>query len=101
MLNNLNKNWISGFSTLDFQDLAEFIINLADKNPGFTEFRKVLLENGAEFADSFIENILRIINHMKPKSQGEGGGGEKDYMRQNLPFLALPDEIREKKVSQT
>ena len=80
------------------QDLAEFIIDLAEKNSGFTEFRKALLDNGAEFADSFIENILRIINHMKPKGRGkgEGGGGAKDYMREQLPFLALPDEEKKK-----
>ena len=35
---------------------------------------------------------------MKPKGRGkgEGGGGAKDYMREQLPFLALPDEEKKK-----
>ena len=42
-----------------YQDLAEFIIDLAEKNPDLSAFTKALADNGAEFADSFIENILR------------------------------------------
>ena len=41
------------------QDLAEFIIDLAEKNSDLTSFTKALADNGAEFAESFIENILR------------------------------------------
>ena len=44
---------------LNAQDLAEFIIDLAEKNPDLSSFTKALADNGAEFADSFIENILR------------------------------------------
>ena len=83
------------------KDLAEFIIDLADKNPSFDSFKKVLAENGAEFADSFIENILRIIQHMMPKKSGDksggggGGGGKLDYLKEQLPFLALPNDEKE------
>ena len=45
--------------SLNDKDLAEFIIDLAGKHPDLPSFTKVLAENGAEFADSFIENILR------------------------------------------
>ena len=41
--------------------MAEFIIDLAGKNSGFSAFKKSLTDNGAEFADSFIENILRLV----------------------------------------
>ena len=43
------------------KDLAEFIIDLAEKsNFNFEKYKKSLLENGAEFTDSFVDNILRI-----------------------------------------
>lgn len=51
---------------LNDKDLAEFIIALAEKNQTFADFKKVLIENGAEFPDSFITNLLRIIQLMKP-----------------------------------
>lgn len=51
---------------LNDKDLAEFIIALAEKHQTFTDFKKVLIENGAEFPDSFITNLLRIIQLMKP-----------------------------------
>lgn len=46
--------------------LAEFIIDLATDNSTFGDFKRVLFENGAEFNDSFITNLLRIIQLMKP-----------------------------------
>lgn len=51
---------------LNDKDLAEFIIDIAGKNPVFADFKRVLADNGAEFTDSFVENLLRIIKHMKP-----------------------------------
>lgn len=49
------------------KDLAEFIIDLAEKNPSFEKFKKVLLEaSGEPFPDSFIANLLRIIQKMNP-----------------------------------
>ena len=85
------------------KDLAEFIIDLAEKNPTFDKFKKVLHENGAEnFADSFIENLLRIIKHMKPKNDSKNEANEKepktkmDKLAKNLPFLALPNDATKK-----
>lgn len=54
---------------LNDKDLAEFIIALAEKNQTFADFKKVLVENGAEFPDSFITNLLRIIQLMKPSQK--------------------------------
>ena len=45
--------------SLNDKDLAEFLIELAKKNPELEKFRAVLAENGAEFSESFVENILR------------------------------------------
>ncbi|XP_075166132.1 ATP-dependent RNA helicase pea [Haematobia irritans] len=52
------------------KDLAEFIIDLQSKNPTFETFRKALIDNGAEFPDSLITNLERIIKLMKPTSAG-------------------------------
>ncbi|XP_013099983.2 ATP-dependent RNA helicase DHX8 [Stomoxys calcitrans] len=52
------------------KDLAEFIIDLQSKNPTFETFRKALIDNGAEFPDSLITNLERIIKLMKPTSNG-------------------------------
>lgn len=54
------------------KDLAEFIIDLAEKNTSFETFKKTLIENGAEFPDSFISNLLRIIQLMKTSKKSTG-----------------------------
>jgi ATP-dependent RNA helicase DHX8/PRP22 len=41
--------------------LAEFIIDLSDQNPDPAVFNKALIENGAEFGESFVGTLLRII----------------------------------------
>ena len=83
------------------KDLAEFIIDLAEKNSNLDEFKKALEENGADFADSFVENILRIIKHMKPKMAGGSKKSEKsekvsktkiEKMAESFPFLSIPDK---------
>ena len=83
------------------KDLAEFIIDLAEKNPSLDGFKKALSENGAEFADSFVENILRIIKHMKPKMAGGSKKTDKpgkesktkvEKLAESFPFLSLPDK---------
>merc|ERR1711963_515486 len=48
-------------------------------------------------ADSFIENLLRIIKHMKPKHEDEKEPKTKmDKLAKNLPFLALPNDATKK-----
>jgi len=82
------------------KDLAEFIIDLAEKNPTTALFKKALIDNGAEFADSFIENILRIIKHMKPKvaaaavpkKSEKKSKSKMENLAENFPFLSLPDQ---------
>ena len=92
--------------SMNDKDLAEFIIDLATKSKTLAKFKAALLENGAEFSDSFIENLLRIIQHMTP---GAAGAGKPDadaeprtklgYLREQLPCLAIPDNKVTKEVS--
>ncbi|XP_014085712.2 ATP-dependent RNA helicase DHX8 [Bactrocera oleae] len=84
---------------LNDKDLAEFIIDLEHKNSTFDSFRKALHENGAEFPDSFVTNLQRIINLMKPDrdtAELEGNGSIKtakaDQLTRMFPGLALPND---------
>ncbi|KAL4714112.1 hypothetical protein ACJJTC_008466 [Scirpophaga incertulas] len=79
---------------LNDKDLAEFIIDLADKNKTFDEFKKALIENGAEFSDSFMTNLLRIIQHMKPTKIVEHPleSIEKNPLATKFPGLAIPND---------
>lgn len=79
---------------LCFYFLAEFIIHLSEKNNTPDTFKKALIENGAEFSDSFMSNLLRIIQHMKPKkkSSEDLNVNEKDDLANKFPGLAIPNE---------
>ncbi|XP_002015787.2 ATP-dependent RNA helicase DHX8 [Drosophila persimilis] len=84
------------------KDLAEFIIDLENKNQSYDAFRKALLENGAEFPDSLVQNLQRIINLMRPSrprggsEEKIGSGSSKDDKKSQLmkmfPGLALPND---------
>lgn len=56
---------------LNDKDLAEFIVHLAENNITFDSFKKALIENGAELSDSFMGNLLRLIEKMNPKMRQE------------------------------
>ncbi|XP_046964706.1 ATP-dependent RNA helicase DHX8 [Vanessa cardui] len=81
---------------LNDKDLAEFIIDLADKNPYFDDFKKALIENGAEFSDSFMTNLLRIIQHMKPvpceKEKSDDKDNKSNPLANKFPGLAIPND---------
>ncbi|KAH8401335.1 hypothetical protein KR009_004630 [Drosophila setifemur] len=85
------------------KDLAEFIIDLENKHRSYDSFRKALLENGAEFPDSLVQNLQRIINLMRPgRPPGGASDGKlspvngKDDKASKLlklfPGLALPND---------
>ena len=86
--------------SLNDKDLAEFLIHLAEKNDTSEKYYKALQENGAEFSPSFSENLLRLIKHMKSKSDVPEPSFEKvpkgkiGKLSQGLPFLALPNEAK-------
>uniref|UniRef100_H2SB51 ATP-dependent RNA helicase DHX8 n=1 Tax=Takifugu rubripes TaxID=31033 RepID=H2SB51_TAKRU len=80
------------------KDLAEFVICLAEKNQTFDEFKAVLIENGAEFTDTLIANLLRLIQTMRSSpstsnaDQTEGKPkSEKDNLKDKYPALCQPD----------
>ncbi|XP_060604333.1 ATP-dependent RNA helicase DHX8-like [Ruditapes philippinarum] len=83
------------------KDLAEFVISLAEKNDTFESFKKVLMENGAEFGDSLIANLLRLIQKMKPKPKSVDKEvkvtkdmSDLEIKKKLFPGLALPNEVR-------
>ena len=89
------------------KDMAEFIIDLADENSTFDSFKTALIANQAQFTDSFIANLLRIIQHMRPKKKSKNVDldgdddddtnddrkkDDKEMKRALYPCLALPDQ---------
>ncbi|XP_049615340.2 ATP-dependent RNA helicase DHX8 isoform X1 [Syngnathus scovelli] len=83
------------------KDLAEFVISLAEKEPTFDGFKALLLKNGAEFTDSLIGNLLRLIQTMRPpsKSSTSKAASEvqkplsgKDKLKELFPALCRPNE---------
>lgn len=52
------------------------------------------MKNGAEFSDSFISNLLRIIQHMRPKKNKSTklDDSPKDNLSFKFPGLAIPNE---------
>ncbi|KAK0174577.1 hypothetical protein PV327_010335 [Microctonus hyperodae] len=76
---------------LNDKDLAEFVIHLAEENTTFEAFKKALFEYGGEFPDSFISNLLRIIQHMKPSKSSEKNSTltKQEEIAKRYPGLAL------------
>lgn len=86
---------------LNDKDLAEFIIDLAENNQTFDAFKKALIENGADsFHDSFISNLLRIIQLMKSNKTNMTETEIKsklvaDKMAMKFPGLALTNHTQD------
>jgi ATP-dependent RNA helicase DHX8/PRP22 len=92
------------------KDLAEFIIHLAEKNDTFDKFKKALVETSGSdaFPDSFIANLLRLIQRMnpsmRPKESNSTNGTNGAMTASNIrevdpqvkkilcPALALPNQ---------
>lgn len=89
---------------LNDKDVAEFIISLAERSKRLDKFKKELAENGGDqFADSFVESLWRLIQHMMPSLTAPPTSGkikeevdkpktEKERKRALLPFLAMPND---------
>lgn len=78
---------------------AEFIIHLSEKHNTLETFKKVLLENGAEFSDSFVSNLLRIIQHMRPATSADSASSSKaivpqDKLTMKFPGLAIANQTQ-------
>ncbi|XP_060951532.1 LOW QUALITY PROTEIN: ATP-dependent RNA helicase DHX8-like [Limanda limanda] len=83
------------------KDLAEFVISLAEKEPSFDGFKAILLANGAEFMDSLIGNLLRLIQTMRPPTKAPASkvseayvkpNTEKDRLKELFPALCRANE---------
>ena len=86
---------------LDFILVAEFIIDIADKNPDYDSFNSALQKNGADLPGSFVSNLQRLIHHMRPPKPKKSSLGAKvkksksvkvEKRREKYPGLCIPDE---------
>ena len=89
---------------LNDKTLAEFVIALHDESKGLPEFKQKLKDVGANFPDSFVENMDRLILNMHPKHKkkptavAENGSSEEvvldelDKKKRMFPGLALKDQ---------
>ncbi|KAI9015874.1 hypothetical protein CLU79DRAFT_336319 [Phycomyces nitens] len=69
--------------------LAEYILHLHEAAKGSLKKFKASLKD-ADFSDSFIENLDRVIKTMKPK--GSRMEESLEVKTENFPGLALPDD---------
>merc|ERR1739838_408472 len=53
------------YLSLDSKDLAEFVIDLADKHRTMEAFRKSLIENGADFSGGLMRSLFDLVNRMR------------------------------------
>ncbi|KAI0778818.1 P-loop containing nucleoside triphosphate hydrolase protein [Trametes elegans] len=96
---------IDNYTGLTDKTLAEFVISLHDQSKSLPEFKDKLREVGANFPDSFIENVDRLILTLHPKHKkkhapvgNENGSAdgpvidEVDKKKRLFPGLALKDQ---------
>ncbi|TCD63346.1 DEAH-box ATP-dependent RNA helicase prp22 [Steccherinum ochraceum] len=90
---------------LNDKTIAEFIISLHEDSKTRDEFKRKLVDMGANFPDSFVETVDRLILSMHPKHKkklsvtGDGNAAtngatldESDKKRRMFPGLALKDK---------
>jgi ATP-dependent RNA helicase DHX8/PRP22 len=95
---------------LNDKTLAEFVIDIHDKSKTLADFKAKLKEVGADFPESFVENIDRLVltlhpKHKKKKNSAEANGkaesngndalDEKDKQKRLFPGLALANQERQ------
>ncbi|TFY78795.1 hypothetical protein EWM64_g5219 [Hericium alpestre] len=92
---------IDNHTGLSDKTLAEFVIDLHDQSKSLPEFKAKLKDAGADFPESFIENMDRLILNMHPKhkkkvakanGKGKENGEEQDKQKRRFPGLALADQ---------
>jgi ATP-dependent RNA helicase DHX8/PRP22 len=98
---------IDNHTGLNDKTLAEFVINLHDQSKTLPEFKQKLKDVGAEFPESFVENMDRLILNMHPKhkkkasngdaadTNGEFTLGEAEKKRRMFPGLALTNQDKD------
>ncbi|KAA1467822.1 P-loop containing nucleoside triphosphate hydrolase protein [Dentipellis sp. KUC8613] len=95
---------IDNHTGLNDKTLAEFVIDLHDQSKTLPEFKQKLKDVGADFPESFVENMDRLIltlhpKHKKKSSKSNGKGKEnadaipeQDRQKRLFPGLALADQ---------
>jgi ATP-dependent RNA helicase DHX8/PRP22 len=97
---------IDNHTGINNKTLAEFVIELHDQSKTLADFKAKLKEVGADFPESFVENIDRLVLTLHPKhkkkssfeengndkSGADGALDEKDKQKRMFPGLALADQ---------
>lgn len=97
---------IYNHTTLNDKTLAEFVIDLHDQSKTLADFKSKLQQAGADFQESFVENIDRLVLTLHPKhkkkssteangklkSNGDDAPEDKDKQKRLFPGLALADQ---------
>ena len=94
---------IDNYTGINDKTLAEFVISLHDQCKTLAEFKGKLQEVGANFPESFIENVDRLILTLHPKHKKKPAGKENaltdgpvldeaDKRKRMFPGLALKDQ---------
>ncbi len=97
---------IDNHAGINDKTLAEFVIELHDQSKTLTDFKAKLKEVGADFPESFVENIDRLVLTLHPKhrkkhssetngkvkSGSDGTLNENDKQKRLFPGLALADQ---------
>ncbi|EPX74738.1 ATP-dependent RNA helicase Prp22 [Schizosaccharomyces octosporus yFS286] len=100
---------IKNHTGIDDKTLSEFVINLYEKSKTYDEFKGNVQASGGDFADSFLQNVARLIRELHPKlkatSQVDRNSGNKKTEESNItsegdntnrkrelfPSLSIPD----------
>ncbi|KAI0053412.1 P-loop containing nucleoside triphosphate hydrolase protein [Auriscalpium vulgare] len=103
---------IENHTSLSDKTVAEFVIDLHGKCKTLPEFKTKLKEFGADFPESFVENMDRLILTLHPKhkrkaskkskkdaAKGEVLPDEQDKKKRMFPGLALSDQTWQPSVS--
>ena len=94
---------IDNYTGLNDKTLAEFVISLHDQSKTLAEFKGKLQEVGANFPESFIDNVDRLILTLHPKHKKKPAGNqnavadgpvidEADKKKRMFPGLSLKDQ---------
>ncbi|KAK7058518.1 DEAH-box ATP-dependent RNA helicase prp22 [Paramarasmius palmivorus] len=97
---------IVNYTNVNDKVLAEFVISLHEQsNKSLPEFKSKLKEVGADFPDSFVENVDRLILSLHPKhkkkpaangnasaAKGDGELTQEERKRRMFPGLAMKNQ---------
>ncbi|KAI0248370.1 P-loop containing nucleoside triphosphate hydrolase protein [Lactifluus subvellereus] len=103
---------IDNHTGLNDKTLAEFVIDLHDKSKTLADFKAKLKEVGADFPESFVENIDRLVLTLHPKhrkknsakangkakANGDDSLGEREKQKRLFPGLALADQEQQSNI---